>query len=197
MKNNKKVIYNAGSMFTEAQWNARKYEGNILRKIFPNFFIKNPVDFEINKFKRPKNKKIFEVDYSSLTEADYVILELDGWDSGTYMEFGLVVEQAINNKNKYLFPIISDFRLKQGILKGEYPGFGLNEMITGALYYEILNNGEVPQITLCNSHELACNAISSIESKKTENYRKKYDIKNIFKEKEHDLYHGFDCFFKK
>ncbi|MFU0252249.1 MULTISPECIES: nucleoside 2-deoxyribosyltransferase [unclassified Spiroplasma] len=194
MRDNKKVIYNAGSMFTEAQWNTRKREGDMLREMFPDFIIGNPVDFETNQKERPTNKAIFELDYVGLTEADYVILELDGWDSGTHMEFGLVVEQAIHNKNKYLFPIISDFRLHQGILKGEYPGFGLNEMITGALYYEPLNNGDVPQMTLCNSHKLACEAIKAIETGRIEEYRKKYDIKDIFKEREDTLYHGFDCF---
>lgn len=190
MKNNKKVIYNAGSIFTEAQWNARKLEGNILREMFPDFIINNPIDFETNKITRPTNKEIFELDYSCLSNADYVIFELDGWDSGTHMEFGLMIEQAINNKNKYLLPIISDFRLQQGILKGECPGFGLNEMLTGALYYESLNSGDIPQITLCNSHMSACAAIKSIEIGEIKNYRKKYDIKYIFKENK--FYHGFD-----
>lgn len=191
MQDNKKVIYNAGSMFTEAQWNTRKAEGERLRAMFPNFIIGNPVDFETNQAVRPTNKAIFDLDYDGLTAADYVIFELDGWDAGTHMEFGLMVEQAMHNNKKYLFPIISDFRLQQGILKGECPGFGLNEMLTGALYYEKLNQGVIPQITLCNSHAMACAAIKAIESGDETNYRQKYDIKEVFKDDK--LYHGFDC----
>ncbi|WP_338956071.1 nucleoside 2-deoxyribosyltransferase [Spiroplasma endosymbiont of Polydrusus cervinus] len=191
MKDNRKVIYNAGSMFTEAQWNTRKQEGDLLREMFPDFVISNPVDFETNQTVRPTNKAIFELDYAELTDADYVIFELDGWDSGTHMEFGLMVEQGLHNKKKYLFPVISDFRLQQGILKGECPGFGLNEMITGALYFEPLNSGDIPQITLCVSHKMACEAIKAIEMGEIADYREKYDIKDIFKEDK--LYNGFDC----
>lgn len=191
MKNGKKYIYNAGSMFTEAQWKTRKIEGDELRKLFPDFLVGNPVDFDTNGTERPTNKAIFEFDYEGLTAADFVIFEIDGWDSGTHMEFGLMVEQAMHNKNKYLFPIISDFRVKQGILKGEYPGFGINEMITGAFYTDKLDKGDVPQLTLCDSHETARKAIRAILDGDTKNYRKRFDIKEMYKDD--SMYHGFDC----
>ncbi|WP_031542372.1 nucleoside 2-deoxyribosyltransferase [Mesoplasma photuris] len=189
MRKDKKVIYNAGSMFTEAQWNTRKEEGAALRALLPDLIVGNPVDFDTNQTERPTNAKIFQVDYKELTEADYVIFEIDGWDSGTHMEFGLCVEQAIHNKNKYLFAIISDFRFKQGILKGEIPGLGLNEMITGAFYFEQLDQGDVPQMIVCDSHKSAREAIKAIETGDTANYRERFDIKHTYASE--SVYHGF------
>lgn len=46
--------------------------------MFPDFIIGNPVDFEINQTVRPTNKAIFNLDYAGLTDADYIIFELDG-----------------------------------------------------------------------------------------------------------------------
>ncbi|AHB36042.1 nucleoside 2-deoxyribosyltransferase [Spiroplasma apis] len=179
MKDN--VIYNAGSMFTEAQWNQRKMEGKKLREMFPSFEIHNPVDFDSNQVERPTNTFIFEQDYNGLTDSKFVIFEIDGWDSGTHMEFGLMVEQAINNPNKYLLPIVSDFRVKQGILEGEFPGFGINEMFSGAFHYEKLNKGDVPQMIVCESHEKAREAIKAICDNDTKNFRDRFDIKDIYK----------------
>jgi hypothetical protein len=105
------------------------------------------------------------------------------------MEFGLMVEQALHNPNKYLFVVISDFRFKQGLLKGEIPGFGLNEMISGAFYYQPLNQGPVPQLIVCENHETARAAIQAIENGDTQDYQKRFDIKNIYHND--DLYHGF------
>ncbi|WP_026389467.1 nucleoside 2-deoxyribosyltransferase [[Acholeplasma] multilocale] len=190
MRNGQKVIYNAGSMFTEAQWNTRKLEGAALREMFPEMVIGNPVDFDTNQTERPTNAAIFAMDYKELTEADYIIFEIDGWDSGTHVEFGLLLEQAMHNPNKYLLPIISDFRFKQGLLKGEIPGLGLNEMITGAFYAEKLNLGDVPQLTVVDSHESARNAIKAIETGDTKNFRQRFDIKEMYQND--GVYHGFD-----
>ncbi|WP_338983908.1 nucleoside 2-deoxyribosyltransferase [Spiroplasma endosymbiont of Othius punctulatus] len=181
MRNNKKYIYNAGSMFNEAQQTARKNEGNELRKMFPSFIIDNPIDTDEFKHERPTNKKIFEVDYNGVRDADFVIFELDSNDSGTHMEFGLAVEQAINNKDKYLFAIVSDFRFKSGSFGNEIPGFGLNEMFSGAFFYEQLVKGEVPQIIVCDSHKSAREAIKAIVNNDTKDYLKRFDIKNIWK----------------
>lgn len=189
MKNGKKMIYNAGSMFTQAQWDTRKKEGLVLREMFPEMEISNPVDFETDNTSRPTNELIFNLDYQGLTAADYVIFEIDGWDSGTYMEFGLMVEQAIHNSQKYLLPVISDFRLKQGILKGEIVGFSLNEMVSGAFGYAPLNQGEVPQMIVCDSHQSACEAIKAIETGDIKDFRNRFDIKNCYQND--DLYHGF------
>ncbi|ATZ18395.1 hypothetical protein ESOMN_v1c00090 [Williamsoniiplasma somnilux] len=189
MKNGKKMIYNAGSMFTEAQWNTRKIEGAALKEMFPNMIVGNPVDFDTNQSDRPTNEQIFDLDYAELTNADYVIFEIDGWDSGTHMEFGLLWEQARHNPQKHLFAIISDFRFKQGILKGEIPGFGLNEMISGSFYSKHLNKGEVPQLIVCDSHKTAREAIQAIETGDTKNFRQRFDIKEIYHEE--SLYHGF------
>ncbi|WP_342259097.1 hypothetical protein [Spiroplasma endosymbiont of Dioctria linearis] len=189
MKNNQKIIYNAGSLFTNAQCKTRKEEGDILRKMFPELLVENPADIDINSIGRPSNKIIFEMGISDLKDADYVILEIDGWDSGTYMEFGLLVQQAIDNKQKYLLPVISDFRFKLGILRGEIPGFSLNEMISGAFYYDKLNQGDVPQMIVCDSHESACKAIKAIESGDTKNFKERFDIKNLYLND--SVYHGF------
>lgn len=186
-----KIIYNAGSMFNEAQWAYRKKEGAELRKLFPNHSIKNPVDFDTNQGTAPTNKEIFEMDYRSFKDADYVIFELDGWDSGTHMEFGLAVEMAKNDPNKRLFPVISDFRYKQGLIKGEIIGFGLNEMITGAFYDDDLDQGEVPRLVVCDSHETARRAIKAFEDGDVENYRARFDIKNLYRESD-SVYHGFN-----
>ena len=187
----KKIIYNAGSMFNEAQWDQRKKEGAALRELFPDYEIKNPVDFDTNQGTAPTNQAIFALDYAGLKAAEYVILEIDGWDSGTHMEFGLVVEMAKNNPNKRLYPIISDFRYKQGIIKGEIVGFGLNEMITGAFYDEDLDSGDVPQLTLCASHQSAREAIKAFETGDVKDYRQRFDLKNLYHDSE-SVYHGFE-----
>jgi len=176
-----KMIYNAGSMFTEAQWNTRKHEGEELRKLLPDLIIKNPVDFDTNQSKRPTNQAIFDLDYKELTEANYIIFEIDGWDSGTQMEYGLAVEQAKHNKDKYLFPVISDFRYKQGLLKGELPGFGLNEMITGSFHDQTLNAGDVPQLIVCESHQKAREAIKALETNDLKDYRQRFDSKELYR----------------
>ncbi|ATG97703.1 nucleoside 2-deoxyribosyltransferase [Mesoplasma lactucae] len=189
MKN--KIIYNAGSMFNEAQWDARKREGEELRKMFPDYTIKNPVDFDTNQGTAPTNEEIFALDYKGIKESDIVILEMDGWDSGTHMEFGLVVEMAKNDPSKLVFPIISDFRYKQGVIHGEIVGFGLNEMITGAFYDKDLNKGDVPQLTVVDSHKSAREAIKAILTGDTKNYRERFDIKDLYKQT-NDVYHGFN-----
>lgn len=181
MRNNKKMIYNAGSMFNEAQQVARIAEGKELRKMFPDFIIDNPIDTDEFKNERPTNKKIFEVDYRGVRDADFVIFELDSNDSGTHMEFGLAVEQAIQNKNKYLFPIISDFRFKSGSFGNEIPGFGINEMFSGAFFYEELLDKNVPQIIVCDSHKSAREAIKAIVDNDSDNFTERFDIKNIWK----------------
>jgi len=185
-----KVVYNAGSMFTEAQWKTRKSEGEALRSLLPNLRIDNPVDFDTNQTERPTNEAIFLADYEAIKQASYVIFEIDGWDSGTHMEYGLAVEQAKNNPDKYLFVIISDFRFKQGILKGEIPGLSLNEMITGSFHDPQLNQGEVPQLIVCASHEIARQAIQAIETGNTVDYRQKFDSKDLYRQGQ--IYHGFN-----
>ncbi|WP_339022829.1 hypothetical protein [Spiroplasma endosymbiont of Crioceris asparagi] len=189
MRDNKKVIYNAGSMFTSAQWDARKREGEKLKKVFPNFWIGNPVDFDTNQTERPTNQAIFKMDYDGLNDADYVILEIDSWDSGTEMEFGLVFQQALTNKNKVLIPVISDFRFKQGILNGEIPGFQLNAMITGAFEYDQVNDPKNPQMFLCGTHDDAIEVIKLLEANKPEEAFK-FDIKDTYKNE--SLYIGFE-----
>lgn len=183
------TLYNAGSMFTEAQWKTRKIEGTALRKLFPDFEILNPVDFDTNQTERPTNLDIFVTDYKGLSKSKYVILEIDGWDSGTHMEYGLVFQQAVQDSEKYLFCVMSDFRVPQGILKGEIPGFGINEMISGSFFYGPLNKGDVPQLIVCSSHEKAREAIHAIETGNTKNYRERFDTKFFYTRNE--SYHGF------
>lgn len=149
------------------------------------------MDFDTNQGTAPTNKEIFELDYHGFKEAEYVIFELDSWDAGTYMEFGLAVEMAKNDPKKHLFPIISDFRYKQGVIKGEIIGFGLNEMITGAFYDEDLDAGDVPRLVVCDSHESARQAIKALEDGDVENYRSRFDIKRLYHEAD-NVYHGFE-----
>jgi hypothetical protein len=94
------------------------------------------------------------------------------------VEFGLSLEQAKRNPEKYLFAVISDFRFKQGTVKGEIPGFGLNEMITGSFYDDDLDAGPVPRLIVCESHQKAREAVKAIETNDLKNYRQRFDIKN-------------------
>jgi hypothetical protein len=45
--------------------------------MFPEMVVGNPVDFETNQTQRPTNEAIFVMDYQGLTDADYVIFEID------------------------------------------------------------------------------------------------------------------------
>jgi len=164
-----KAIYNAGSMFTETQWNGRKIEGENLRKAFPEFNIYNPVDFDTNTGISPTPLQIWNFDYQKVQASKYLIFELDSFDTGTIMEFAIAVEMAKTSQpEKVLIPVISDFRYYQQASAKQLPEFSMNHFVFGAIFDEQLNAEQ--RIYLAKSHQDAIEII-----KNHENYLKTQD----------------------
>jgi len=157
-----KAIYNAGSMFTETQWNGRKLEGENLRKAFPDFKIYNPVDFDTNSGISPTPLQIWNLDYQKIQISQYLIFELDSFDTGTIMEFAIAVEMAKTSQlEKILIPIISDFRYYQQASTKQLPDFSMNHFVFGAIFDEQLNAEQ--RIYLAKSHHDAIEIIKNHE----------------------------------
>jgi len=180
-----KELYNAGSMFNEAQQFARKREGLKLRKAFPDMIISNPVDFDTNQGVGPAPKEIWDVDYQRVKESEYLIFELDSLDDGTIMEFALAMEMAKTTQpKKFLVPVISDFRYTQKHSTKFLPEFGINHFVYGALFDEQLNVEH--RIYLAKSHQDAITMITNREAfLKTgdEHYQElndELDLKNLY-----------------
>ncbi|AXK50742.1 nucleoside 2-deoxyribosyltransferase [Spiroplasma alleghenense] len=159
-----KKIYNAGSMFNEAQINQRKIEGVNLRKELKGFDIANPIDFDSNLGLGvcPTPKVIWEADYEQLQKAEYVIFELDSLDHGMISEFGIAVEMAkSSHPNKYLIVVISDFRYYQKGSTTQISEFAINHFVFGQLFDQQLNDEN--RIIQVASHNEAIQAIKNRE----------------------------------
>ncbi|WP_051418475.1 hypothetical protein [Mesoplasma seiffertii] len=157
-----KQIYNAGSMFNEAQVNQRKLEGKNLRQAFPNFTISNPIDFDTNLGNCPTPLEIWDADYKCVRDSQYIIFELDSLDHGMIMEFALAIEQAKTTQlDKVLIPVISDFRYHQKSSTKQLNEFSINHFVFGAIFDTQLNQEN--RIWLAKSHNQAIEMIQNNE----------------------------------
>ncbi|WP_342263573.1 nucleoside 2-deoxyribosyltransferase [Spiroplasma endosymbiont of Clivina fossor] len=155
-------VYNAGPLFSEAEQNQRRAEGiNLRKQLGSNFEILNPIEFSFNSENAtPKNNEIFKKDYEEIKRSKYVIFDIDGRDSGTYMEYGFAFEQCLHEE-KYLICVYSDFRLYQSNIDvAEIPGYGINEMISGSLQYNDISKKKIFKV---KNFQEAINKIKEIE----------------------------------
>ncbi|WP_338972427.1 nucleoside 2-deoxyribosyltransferase [Spiroplasma endosymbiont of Panorpa germanica] len=158
-----KTIYNAGSMFNEAQIQQRKKEGNNLRQNFADFEIANPIDFDTNLGVCPTPLEIWNADYELLKKAEYVIFELDSLDHGMIAEMGIAIEMAKSTQaNKFLVTVISDFRYYQRCSKFQINEFSINHFVFGQLFDTQLNQEN--RILQVKSHDQAILAIKNWEA---------------------------------
>ena len=123
-------VYVAGSLFNEAEVAQRKKEGNIMRALFPDLEIFNPIDqpFNENKQSLPTPIDIYEADTKAVQECDIFIADLTNEDAGVMVELGI----AIETNTKIIIGINSDIRLLSAN-QYDIPTYGMNHYVLGAI----------------------------------------------------------------
>lgn len=123
-------LYLAGSLFNEAEVAQRQKEGKILREMFPNLEIFNPIEqpFNENKASLPTPEMIYEADANAVIDCDIFIADLTNEDSGVMVELGL----AIQSQTKIIIGINSDIRLKTAN-QYDIPTYGMNHFVLGGI----------------------------------------------------------------
>ena len=173
---NKKHIYLAGSLFSEAEVNQRLTEGKIIRDTLGDkYTVFNPIEAPINdKSLLPTHEDIFMGDTAQVLKSDVIIADLANNDPGVMMELGiawgldyaaralqcLIGEDekkldklhTLGVKPKEIHAVQSDIRVATA---GEYNGldvpFGFNQYVYGG----ILNmKGKVHKRFMEAIHEL-------------------------------------------
>ena len=108
----------------------RQKEGKILREMFPNLEIFNPIEqpFNENKASLPTPEMIYEADANAVIDCDIFIADLTNEDSGVMVELGL----AIQSQTKIIIGINSDIRLKTAN-QYDIPTYGMNHFVLGGI----------------------------------------------------------------
>ena len=123
-------VYIAGSLFNEAEVVQRKQEGKVMREMFPQLDIFNPIDqpFNDNKQSLPTPIDIYDGDTKAVEACDIFIADLTNEDAGVMVELGI----AIKSNTKIIIGINSDIRL---ISANQYdvPTYGMNHYVLGAI----------------------------------------------------------------
>ncbi|MGX8852258.1 nucleoside 2-deoxyribosyltransferase [Amedibacillus sp. YH-ame10] len=123
-------VYLAGSLFNEAEVAQRKKEGNIMREMFPELDIFNPIDqpFNENKQSLPTPIDIYDADTKAVEECDVFIADLTNEDAGVMVELGI----AMKSNTKIIIGINSDIRLISAN-RYDVPTYGMNHYVLGAV----------------------------------------------------------------
>lgn len=123
-------VYIAGSLFNEAEVAQRKREGKVMREMFPNLEIFNPIDqpFNDNKQSLPTPIDIYDGDTKAVEACDIFIADLTNEDAGVMVELGI----AIKSNTKIIIGINSDIRLISAN-QYEVPTYGMNHYVLGAI----------------------------------------------------------------
>ena len=163
---NKKKLYLAGSLFSEAEISQRIKEGNLLESL-TNYEIYNPITAPCNdKEKLPTSKDIFWGDTSEVLKSDVVVADMSNQnDLGVAMELGitfmcnhihklanegLTLEEILDEcKNKKVYAHLSDIRKATSHkYQGNHIPWGYNQFVIGGVeevgdiynnFQEILN----------------------------------------------------------
>ena len=143
------MIYIAGSLFTEAEISQRLKEAELLRTELKEKLIKqgvneeeakekalslifNPIENPFNdKSTKPSAESIFNGDYTVIKASTHLLFNLDNpVDTGVFVELG----QALEMKDKKIYPVISDIRMATaGDYQEHHVPFGLNQYVIGGL----------------------------------------------------------------
>ena len=112
------------------KWLNVKKKGKILREMFPNLEIFNPIEqpFNENKASLPTPEMIYEADANAVIDCDIFIADLTNEDSGVMVELGL----AIQSQTKIIIGINSDIRLKTAN-QYDIPTYGMNHFVLGGI----------------------------------------------------------------
>lgn len=123
-------VYIAGSLFNEAEVAQRKKEGEIIRKLFPDLLVFNPIDQPFNEDKQtlPTPIDIYENDTQAVKDCDIFIADVTNEDAGVMVELGI----AIMSNTNVIIGINSDIRL-QSANQYEVPTYGMNHYVLGAI----------------------------------------------------------------
>lgn len=123
-------VYIAGPLFNEAEKAQRKYEGKLMKEMFPHLDIFNPIDqpFNENKQSLPTPIEIYEADTKAVEACDIFIADLTNEDAGVMVELGI----AIKSNTKIIIGIQSDIRLISAN-QYEIPTMGMNHYVLGAV----------------------------------------------------------------
>ena len=123
-------LYLAGSLFNEAEVAQRKKEGIILKKLFPNLDIFNPIEqpFNTNKQSLPTPIDIFNGDTKEVVNCDIFLADITNNDPGVVMELGIAVALKI----KHIICVNSDIRIKSAN-KYEIPTYSMNHYVLGGI----------------------------------------------------------------
>ena len=155
---NKKHIYLAGSLFSEAEVNQRLVEGQTIRDTLGDkYTLFNPIEAPINdKSKLPTKKDIFDGDTNEILKSDVIIADLANNDPGVMMELGIAwglkyaaetldaigaddstksLLKKFGVRKRDIYTVLSDIRIPTA---GEYKGievpFGFNQYVLGGIY---------------------------------------------------------------
>ncbi len=178
---NKKHIYLAGSLFSEAEIAQRLKEGALIKEILgDDYTLYNPIEAPCNdKSKLPTADDIFVGDTRELLASDYVIADLSNNDPGVMMELGIawgvdycaeVISNALEEagveipvevkavlhasgiKPKGVQAVLSDIRLGSAHnYNGRYIPMSYNQYVIGGI--------EHMEGTICSSFEEAANKL--------------------------------------
>lgn len=147
----KKKLYLAGSLFSEAEVNQRIKEGNLLESL-TNYDVYNPIAAPCNnKDKLPASSDIFWGDTLEILKSEVVVADMSNQnDLGVAMELGiafmcnhihklaregLTLEEILDVcKNKKVYAHLSDIRKTTSHrYKGNYIPWGYNQFVVGGV----------------------------------------------------------------
>lgn len=147
----KKKLYLAGSLFSEAEVSQRIKEGNLLESL-TNYDVYNPITAPCNnKEKLPTSKDIFWGDTSEVLKSEVVVADISNQcDLGVAMELGiafmcnhihklasegLTLEEILDEcKNKKVYAHLSDIRKATSHkYQGNHIPWGYNQFVVGGV----------------------------------------------------------------
>jgi len=128
----KKYIYNAGPLFTEADQAQRLKEQSIFDTI-DGIELFNPLTSPQNEG-AISAEMIYNADNEAIQKANVFFFDLANNDPGTLVELGMVIEKLESGSALEVYPIISDFRVSnREEYKCEYSPVGYNSFVIGSL----------------------------------------------------------------
>ncbi len=172
------LIYIAGPLFSEADAFRRLLEGAYLSFVLEQNNIKaqdcifNPINAPFNqKASMPTSEDIFRGDYERIRNSNVLFFDLSSdLDTGTSHELGGALEMK---PRKFIYPVISDIRIRGKIDQSHRSAVGFNQYVTGSLWaneYKIFECFKFAVEQFCKDFSL------TLEWEKVENY---FDMQGI------------------
>lgn len=129
-------VYIAGSLFSESQIRARRYEADLFKKIIPKIEVFNPIDapYNENKVSLPSPAEIYNGDLEQVLTSNFLVFNFEDLDDpGVCLEIGLACANNVKSDNKIIvIGVMSDIRLPDANAY-DIPSLGYNHMVVGAV----------------------------------------------------------------